>query len=69
MTALRTISYCATAYVITAVQQDQFTLEMGYSRGMRKQDSQTLSPSVGEQALIRGTPKDNGGRFAVFERP
>lgn len=41
MTALRTISYCATTYVITAVQQDQFTLEVSDATGVRKQDSQT----------------------------
>ena len=35
------ISYCATAYVITAVQQGCLPLEICVSTGLRKQDSQT----------------------------
>jgi|UPI00070D5F53 hypothetical protein len=36
-----TISYCATAYVITAAQSSQFSLEVSDSTGVRNQDSQT----------------------------
>jgi hypothetical protein len=62
------ISYCATAYVITAVQPGQFSLELSDLTGLRKQDSQTSGrfwPAAARSTVRRGGEgRDSGAARA-----